>query len=158
MRSNMSETQKAQGIIISSYMLYLIDALLDKKARSFGSTINLKQKLFSQTRNAQNLDYVKLSNQAWAMTVDKYENENYRIMIGHAIERFYFDNEQVLDLMYGPGLVDLVWRFTCKQLGDDKIDHQIIKETNIVMKDLTESMRKVVFEYFKNIKGQKDGI
>ena len=152
-KDNVTDTQKAQAIIISSYMLYLIDGLMDKKGKSFGSTINLKQKLFSQTRNAQNLDYVKLSNEAWMMTVDKYKNENYRIMIGHAIERFYFDNERVLELMYGRGLVDLVWRFTCKQLGDDKIDHQIIKETNIVMKDLTESMRKVIFDYFKNIKG-----
>ena len=152
-KDNVTDTQKAQAIIISSYMLYLIDALLDKKARSFGSTINLKQKLFSQTRNAQNLDYVKLSNEAWMMTVDKYKDENYRIMIGNAIERFYFDNEECLSLVYGKHLVDLVWRFTCKQLDDKNIESDIIKETNIVTKDLTESMRKVIFDYFKNIKG-----
>lgn len=149
----MTETQKAQAIIVSSYILYLIDGLMSKKGRSFGSTINLKQKLMSQTRNAQNYDYVKLSNEAWAITVDKYKDKNYRIMIGQAVESLYFNNQEVLDLMYGEQLVNLVWRFTCKQLDDMVYEKAVIPETNIVTKDLTESMRKVIFDYLQKLKG-----
>lgn len=149
----MTETQKAQGIIISSYILYMIDGLMDQRGKTFGSTINLKQKLHTQTRKAQNLDYVKLSNKAWQMTVDKYKDKNYRIMIAQAVESFYFNNETVLELMYGKELVNLVWRFTCKQFKDVTYEKEIIPETNIVVKDLTESMRKVIFDHLQKIKG-----
>jgi len=150
---NMTETQKAQAIIVSSYMLYIIDGLMNDKGKTFGSTINLKQKLHTQTRQAQNIDYVMLSNQAWQMTVDKYKDKNYRLMIAHAVECFYFDNQEVLDLMYGPDLVNLVWRFTCKQFEGAEYETEVIPETNIITKDLTESMRKVIFDHLQKQKG-----
>ncbi len=149
----MTETQKAQSIIIGSYMLYMIDGLMDQRGKTFGSTINLKQKLHSQTRNAQNLEYVMLSNKAWQMTVDKFKDKNYRIMIAQAVEGLYFNNEEVLELMYGKELVNLVWRFTCKQFKDVTYEKEIIPETNIVVKDLTESMRKVIFDHLQKQKG-----
>jgi hypothetical protein len=149
----MTETQKAQAIIVSSYILYMVDGLMDQRGKSFGSTINLKQKLHTQTRKAQNLDYIKLSNQAWQMTVDKYKDKNYRIMIAHAVEGFYFNNQEVLDLMYGQELVNLVWRFTCKQFEGAEYEKEVIPETNIITKDLTESMRKVIFDHLQKLKG-----
>ena len=145
----MTETQKAQAIIVSSYILFLIDGLVVGKSGSYGSTINLKQKLMTETRSAQNVAYVVLSNKAWSTMVDSLSDQNLRLVVGHAVERLYFDNEEVLTIMYGPNFVNLVWRFTCKQLDDQDIDNEIIKETNLVTKELTKCMQKVIFDYLK---------
>jgi len=141
----MTKTQEAKAIITASYILYMIDALLDPSEKVKGSTIALKQKLHSQTRKAQNFAYVEMSSTAWSSVVEQYKDKNMRIAIFDAVETLAFAEEESLTLMFGPTLIEILCRFTLKQTYDG-ISKEILAESRIVSHALKDALRKVVFD------------
>lgn len=143
----MTETMKAQAIITASYILYLIDALLDKSQRTKLSTIRLKQALQKKTRDAQNKDYVKLSDKAWEMTIEQFKDRQppIRIAIFDVVEMLTFEVEKPMVEMFGNHILELSSKFALKQTYDG-VDKEILLESREVTKALIDNMRKVIYD------------
>ena len=145
----MTEASKSKAIIIGSFCLYLIN-LASMRDQTKGSVIRLKQKLFAQTRKPVNLHLVKLSNDAWQIVVDKYENQTMRIMLADATEMLVLDEEKAMKEVYGDDIVDLAYRASTKiQQDDSDAEPGIIKESREITEALIDASRKVVFDYLK---------
>jgi len=146
----MTIAQEAKSIILGSYILYLIDSLLDKNERSNATTIRLKQLLFSKTHKAQNAKYVKLSNKAWSMVIEQFKDKHMRLVIFDMVERLAFDNEKVMTDMFGVNLIPYVGQFSLKQTRDG-VDNAILKESRIVSDALKKACEKVIFDNKDNL-------
>ena len=148
----MTKSEKARAIITGSYILFLIDGLLDNSEKTKGSTIMLKQRLLSKTRKAQNMDYVVISNEAWANLIELYKDKRVSVVIFDAVEHLAFNEEEAMIKMFGQDFFDILWRFVSKQTPD-KIEKEILKESREVVDVLTEQMKKLVYD--KIIRGEK---
>ena len=141
----MTKTQEATAIITGSYILYLIDALLDKTERNNLTTIRLRQVLFAQTSKAQNKDYVIMSNLAWGEVVKKYADANMHIAIFDAVESLAFAQEKSMTEMFGVNFIPYSTAFAYKQTRDG-VTKEILKESREVTEALKKAVQKVVFD------------
>jgi hypothetical protein len=140
----MTKQQEAKSIIIASFMLYLIDSVLDPKDKTNATTIRLKQLLRTKTSIAQNKAYVEMSNQAWADTIEDLKDGNYRIAIFDAIEYLAFDNEEILTKMFGPNIITYASAFALKQTKGG-IDKEILEESRIVTQRLKKNTERILY-------------
>ena len=142
----MTKYQEAKAIIIGSFILYLIDYLLDKSQKSKATTIRLKQSIMKKTRAKGNkyLPYVKMSDEAWKETVEHFKDKNYRIAIFDAVEFLAFDNEEIMTKMYGDDFLRLVSAFSLKQTFDG-IEPGVLKESREVTRMLKKNTEKVLY-------------
>jgi len=140
-----TKTMIAKGVITSSYILYLIDYLLDKSDRMNGSTIRLKQMLFGRTKVPDAKIYIDMSNTAWQSVVKEYEDANMRLVLAHAVEQLFFKEEEAMVAMYGQSINDIVCRFVDKHMRND-IDSALIRETNLICMSLNKALKKAVFD------------
>ena len=140
----MTKTEEAKAIITSSYILYLIDALLDNREKFKGSTIALKQKLLGKTKQAQFKPYVMMSNEAWQSVVNEFKDDNMHIVIFDAVEFLAFNEEESMTKMFGNDIITIASRFALKQTMDG-VEPSLLKESRIITKALTASLRKVIF-------------
>jgi len=141
----MTKSDEARAIITGSFILYMVDALLDKSEKFHGTTILLCQLLRAKTRKAQNKEYVILSNKAWATVVDKYKDDNYRIAIFDAVESLGFNDIKIMEEMFGPNIIPAISSFAYKQTRDG-VEKQIIKESRTITDELKKATQKVVFD------------
>jgi hypothetical protein len=147
----MKEREKMQGIITASYIMYLANALLPCEEQSKTTTIRLMQVLREKTCKQEYYKYVELSNLAWAKTVNKFKNDNMHIVISQAVETLWFNNLDVMLSMFGVHSTDIVLRFVMKQTQDN-VDSVFIKESNLVIDELTKNTDKVIYDYQKENK------
>jgi hypothetical protein len=148
----MTKSEKARAIITGSYILFLIDGLLDNANKTKGSTIMLKQRLLSKTRKVQNLKYIELSNEAWNLLLKKFEGSKVSLIIFDAVETLAFNEEKIMKKMYGDDIFNLLWRFITKQTPDD-VDLKVLAESREITNELTKIMKKLVYD--KLIKGNE---
>ncbi len=141
----MTKQQEAQAIIYGSFILYAIDALLDKADRVKGTTIRLKQMIRAQTSKANNVEYVLMSNRAWANVVEDYSDKNYRIAIFDFVESLGFGVENIMTEMFGSKFIEAVGNFALK-MTKDGCSKEVLKESREVTKALINATRKVVFD------------
>jgi hypothetical protein len=141
----MTKTKEAQAIIYGSFILYAIDSLLSKSERVNGTTIRLKQMLFAKTKKADNLEYVKMSNEAWSMVVDKYKDKSYRIAIFDFVESIGFEAEEIMTEMFGKNFIENISAFSLKHTYDGT-SSDILKETREISKELIDATRKIIYE------------
>ena len=141
----MTKTQKAKGIIIGSYVLYLIDSLLDDKEQFNLTTIRLKQALRGKTKVSNVQKYIDMSNEAWADTIDEFKDENAKIAIFDAVERLVFDNEEVMKLVFGNHILEHAGRFSLKQ-SREGVSKEILMSSRKVCKALIDNMNKIIFK------------
>jgi hypothetical protein len=146
-----TETNKIKVVLTSAYILYLANGLLDKQEKTNLSTIRLTNMLFKQNSKKENIEFVELSNVAWANVVQKFKNDNMRLAIFQAVETLWFNNLDPMVETYGQHSTDVVLRFVDKQ-AKNGASSDIIKETNIVVDCLTEEANKVIFDYLKGKK------
>jgi len=141
----MTKNNEAQAIIYGSFILYAIDALLNKSQRNNLTTIRLRQYLFAQTSKAKNREYVQMSNKAWSDVVETFSENNYRIAIFQFVESIGFEVEDLMTEMYGNNFIQYISSFALKQTMDGT-SKEILKETREVSKALVDATRKVVFD------------
>ena len=140
-----SKASLAKAICTSSYILYLIDFLLDKKDTFNGSTVRLKSLLLRRTKVPKVKPYVDMSNEAWTSVVEEYKDRNMRLVLAHAVEQLFFKEEEAMVALYGQSINDVVVRFTTKHMHDGT-ESELIKETNEICKSLNKAMKKAVFD------------
>jgi len=141
----MTKTQKATAIITGSYIMYLIDSLLDKSEHFHLTTIRLKQSISAQTRKAQNRNFVILSNKAWSSVVDVYKDKNMHIAIFDAVESLAFDQLDLMTEMFGSNFINYVNGFTQKQTRDG-VSREILLQSREVTSALKKAVQKVCFD------------
>ena len=141
----MTKSEQAQAIIVGSFILYMIDSLLDRPQHSKGSVIRLKQMLRAKTSQAQNRDYVVISNEAWASVVEKYKDKNYRLVIFDAVESLGFDNQEIMTKMFGSKFLDAVGYFSLKQTFDG-VEKAVLKESREITAALKKAVQKSVYD------------
>ena len=145
-----SKSEKAQAIIYGSFILYAINALLDKSEQTNMTTIRLKQMLFAKTRMASNKAFVVISNEAWSSVVDKYKDKNYRLAIFQFVESIGFEVEDIMTEMYGVNFSNYISAFAMKQTYDG-IGTDILKETRELSTELVKATRKAVYDNKKDL-------
>ena len=139
-------TQRARGIITGSFILYLIDSLLDADQQNNLTTIRLKQYLQAKTRVANATKYILMSNKAWDLTIQEFKDEvGIRIVIFDAVEMLAFDNEEAMELIFGSKILDHVSRFSLKQTKGSA-DRDTLLGSRRICKALKDNMSKVIFE------------
>lgn len=141
----MTKSQEAIAIITGSYILYLINGLLDKSEQTHLTTIRLKQRLMAQTRKVKNRAYVEMSNVAWQSVIDKFKDRHMRLAIFDAVESLAFDQMDLMIEMYGSNIIDYVASFALKQTRDG-VDRDILKESREITDALKKAVQKVVFD------------
>jgi len=141
----MTKSEEARAIITGSFILYLADALLGPTEKFHGTTILLNQLLRAKTKKAQNREYVIMSNQAWQTVVDKYKDDNYRLAIFDAVESLGFNDEKIMEEMFGPRIISAIANFALKQTRDG-VDNEILKESRIITDELKKATQKVIFD------------
>ncbi len=141
----MTKVEEAKAIIVGSFVLYLIDALLDKSEQNHLSTIRLRQCIRAKTSRTENHAYVKMSNDAWIATVAKYEENSMHIAIFDAVETLVFDHEKIMTDMFGSNIMMYTNGFTQKQTRDG-VPREILLQSREVSKALKKSLEKVVFD------------
>jgi len=141
----MTKSQEAKAIILGSFVMYLINALLDKQEQFNGTTVRLKQILVAKTRVANYEHYIVMSNTAWSNVIEQFKDENYHILIHDAVESLVFDNDNIMVAMFGKNIIPYASAFSIKQTRDGS-DKQILKESRIITDALKKSVEKVVFD------------
>jgi len=141
----MTKTEKAKSIIVGSFILYLINSLLDETEQNNATTIRLFQLLRSKTSQAQNKAYIELSNKAWSMTIKDFSGKDYRIAIFDAVESLAFAEQDVCTKMYGSNFLPYSTSFCYKQTSDET-SKDVLKESREVTKTLIKNIQKVVFD------------
>ena len=141
----MTPTEEAKAIITASFILYLIDSLLDDKERFRGTTIRLKQLLLSKTRQAQHYKYVEMSNKVWTNVVEQYKENKYHVVIFDAVESLAFAEEEIMVKMFGEHFLTVVGNFTLK-ITYDGVDKELLRESREICKALKKSLSKVTFD------------
>ena len=131
--------------------MYLIDSLLDEKEQKNLTTIRLKQYLQAKTRSARVTKYITMSNEAWAMTIEEFKDEpTAKIVIFDAVEMLAFNNENEMELIFGPQILDHVSRFSLKQTKDG-VSKDVLLSSRAICKSLKDNMSKIIFENKKEI-------
>jgi hypothetical protein len=151
----MTKHQEAKAIIIGSFILYLIDYLLDKSQKNKGSVIRLKQAIVKKTRarKGKYIPFIKMSDEAWKETVEMYKDKSYRIAIFDIVEFLAFDNEEIMEKMYGNQFLLLVSNFSLKQTFDG-IEPEVLKESREVAQILKKNTEKVLYLHRDELKGE----
>lgn len=147
----MTDSQTARAVITGSYILFMINVLLEPSQRSKGSVINLKQRLFTKTRNASYVGYVILSNKAWDDTIDVFKDTGDSIVIFDAVETLVFNEEDAMKAMFGEDILDIVGRFSMKQ-SRNGVTKELLAQSRRISDQLTKSMKKVVYDFMKETK------
>ncbi len=145
----MSPSTEARAIITASYVLYFMNAMLDSKMSNRGSIITFRQLLLSKTRESCYLPYVKMSNDAWANTVNKFADKNYRLEIEDAIEFICMGEIDAMTEMFGSQFENIMYRMLAK-LEFNATPKGVIAESRIIVKDLTAQTKKIVYDHFKD--------
>ena len=145
----MTENQRMQSILYSSYLMYLLDAHLEDKNRQKGSVIKLKQKLLKYLREEKNKDLVQLSNDIWFELINEYKDKNYHIVVFDAIESLVFEAEEYLTKAYGGSFLQQAANVVYKITGNDEVPKEYLKESREIMDRLIELTRKRVYDYLK---------
>ena len=143
----MTKSSKIKALIIGSYILYLCN-LMDKAERHKGSTISLVTWMLKKSRKIKvdnKEDIVKLADDGWQNVLAKYSDENIKIAIAIVIETLYFNHQAEMDEAYGQELGNRIMRMTDKQSFGDISEYA--KDSYSVSDSLTESTRKIVFDY-----------
>lgn len=140
----MTYTEEAKAIITGSYILYLIDSLLDKSEHSNGTTIQLKQKLLAKTKKANVKKLIDMSNVAWFDTIEEFKDRKMHLVIFDAVESLAFSESKVMEMMFGKDILDVVSRFAMKQ-SRDGVDNDILLESREITQALKKYMSKVIF-------------
>ena len=146
----MTKTTQAKAIIIGSYCMYLISALLDKSEQNNLTTIRLKQTLIAKTRVKDYLPYVEMSNLAWQKVIEQFKDDNMHIVIFDAVESLVFDNTDIMVKMYGKNIIPYTSAFSMKQASSN-MDTKLLKESRIITDALKKSVEKIVFENKKDL-------
>jgi len=141
----MTKTETAKAIILGSFILYLVDALLDRSEQQNGTTIRLKQAIRAKTRDASYLPFISMSNKAWFDVVEEFKDKNMHLVIFDAVEFLAFDNEVVMTKMFSKKFLNLVSAFSLKQTRDG-VDNELLKESRVITTALKKSLEKVVFQ------------
>jgi hypothetical protein len=145
----MTKSAEARAIITGSFVLYLIDSLVDgNKAQTHKDVKKVRKALLAQASKPQFLPYVKLSNQAWQKVVDQYKDKNYRVIIFDAVEHLVLGEEQAMEEMFGDGFVDDAMMF-CMAFSDQDIPNDGLGESREICKELTKILKQLVFEHLK---------
>ena len=95
-------TQNNKRIIISSYILLMVDTFLSKQQKTYGSVIKLRQLLLPIAKSG-NKQLVDSANSIWEDMVNKYSGKGYIIIIADAIEFLTFE----LDLFTNNELITI---------------------------------------------------
>ena len=140
-----TKTQKAKAIILGSYILYMIDSLLDKSEHFNLTTIRLRQALQAKTKVSSVQRYIEMSNEAWATTIEEFKDENATIAIFDAVETLAFHNEEEMKMVFGNHILDHVGRFSLKQTRDG-VSKEILMSSRRICKALKDNMGKVIFK------------
>ena len=141
----MTKTETAKAIILGSFILYIVDALLDKSEQSKATTIRLKQAIRAKTRDSCYLPFVSMSNKAWFNVVEEFKDKKIHLVIFDAVEFLAFDNDVIVTKMFGKNFLTIVSAFSLKQTRDG-VDNELLKESRVITTALKKSLEKVVFE------------
>jgi len=145
---NMTCSETAKVIVYSSFMLYMLDNLLDAQEKAKGSTIRLKQVLRAKTVSEDHLEVAELSNKVWSQTIEKHKEENRKLLLGDFFDMVLLEEEKAFTKMYGDDIVQLIYRFALN-MTEEGTPKEIVEDSRIVTKTLINLTRKHVFEYCK---------
>ena len=143
----MTKSSKIKALIIGSYILYLCN-LMDKEERHKGSTISLVDWMLKKSKKVKidnKTEIVKLADDIWQRVLTEYSNDNIKIAVAIVIETLYFNHQAEMDEVYGQELSNRIMRMTDKQSFGDISEYA--KDSYSVSDSLTESTRKLVFDY-----------
>lgn len=142
----MTNSEQARAIITSSYLLNLINYMLESKKSKKLSVIRFVQLLKSKTSQAQFLPYVAISDKAWRNTVNKYAEKRYSLEIEDALEFLALNEKEALVKMYGNNFETLLYRMLAK-LEFDHPPKEIIAQSREIVNELTAQTKKIVYDY-----------
>jgi hypothetical protein len=144
----MDKVSEARAIITASYILFLIDGLLDASEKNKGSVIALKQALLSKTTTAKSKCYVEISNEGWASMVKYYSKENKRLYIWDAVENLAYSEYENMTKVFGKNIFNLINSFVAKQTPVE-YDKKVLAESREVTDRLTFYMKKLIRKIIK---------
>jgi hypothetical protein len=137
--------QKSKSVILGSFILYILDNLIETKDKSKGSVIRLKQKLNAKIRHRDNTPLVSLSNDVWSDTIAVYKDNNYRLHISDAIEFLVYEDSSFAKV-FGEEILDLTFKAVIK-ITESNTPKEVIQESREICKTLIDLTRKYSFEY-----------
>ena len=144
----MTDSERIRATITGSFVIYLL-SMLEGQDKVRGSVVKLKQALMAITTKEKNKDLVVLANEAWAKVVDKYKDENYRLVLADAVEMLVNDEIDAMEKLYGKNIGDLAYRATLKLIGNG-VEPEILKESREISDSLIEATRKLTYDYLKD--------
>jgi hypothetical protein len=139
--------EKTKSIILGSFILYIIDNLMDPKDKTKGTVIQLRQKLAAKTISPDHKKAAELSNRVWADTINAFKDNKYRLHIGDSIEYLIYEDNSFVKV-FGQDILDLAFKVAIK-ITESNIDKEVIKESREICSVLIDLTRKYSFEYCK---------
>jgi len=138
----MTTKSKAKAIIISSFIMYLMD--MDSSKRTKAHTKKLRKELLEVTRSKGTIKLAELSNRAWTELIHEYKNDNLNISLALTIEALAFSFEEDLTNMYGDYIIDYIADYSMKeQVGDIS---KYAKDSYIAADALRDKLRDIIFK------------
>ena len=128
-----------EAAFVGAMIFALIDAFLDGKEKSRGTTIRLKQTLLKQLRKCP-ITMARMADVAFQRVLNELESKGYTMYASTVIETLFFNCEAQMRLMYGNDISDIVSNFTLKveTFGDDE---ETIKRSYIVADMLSKEFQ-----------------
>ena len=145
----MNNKDYATAVIVGSYITYLI-SLTDKSSQITGSSIRLRDMITKVTRASKDIQLVELANKSWDNTLAEHKDEQLTISPAITIESLFFSFERQLQELYGQHIITAVLSYTEKQQKGNVSKYA--EDSYKVADSLRDSLRKVIFEEYKNEK------
>jgi len=164
MKITCSKDVKAK--IYGSFILFMIDNLLDDNDKKKGVVIKFRQQLakvvipknqFVIVRDSKNvdqkrIDIANLSNKIWSKTIAAYkDSEKAEIVLGDFIEMLVLDEQKDFETVFGSEIIDLSFKVSLK-ISPENVDPKRIKMSREITKTLIDFTRKESYEYCKGKK------
>jgi len=136
---------EAKAVMNGSMILYMLDSLLPKAEQSKTTVIRVKQMIRGKLRNSKYIPLIKLSNEAWDNTIEKFKGNNYRILVYDFVEMVVMNEEQSMNEFFGASFSDVAFRYSLKN-AIPNLEQQLYKESREVSKEVTDQIRKVLHD------------
>ena len=109
-----------EAAFVGAMIFALIDAFLDDKEKSRGTTIRLKQTLLKQLRKCP-ITMARMADVAFQRVLNELDGKGYTMYASTVIETIFFNCEAQMRTMYGNEISTIVSNFTLKieTLGDN---------------------------------------
>jgi hypothetical protein len=146
MKSNITETSRLAAIIISSFIMELLNHLSKEDANK-QSVIRLKQ-LINKRLRKEPKKYAEISNRAWINGTSEFADKNYKYSISTVIETIYFNEVEDMKRYLGSDSEVMVGRMLMKlPVYEDGVSHSYE-----LADALNKAVEKEVYSYIKDTK------